>query len=312
MSSEAMQPASAPISAATMEAVVVQGDLARLTPAQRLEYYRARCDAAGLDPRAQPFEYIALNGKLRLYATKSCTDQLASKHGIRVTVVSQVNEDKMRVVTVRAETKDGRGTDDIGVVPLIAQDVLGRANEYMKALTKAKRRAILSVCGLGMLDETEIETIPTGRVVTIDPNTGDLAGGPSLAEQVIDKGDDPFSDPPPRLRTVRGIPLTLIPGRFDTIKDLQIKGRSVWKDLTWGQFLDFNAEDWQAREEFLSSVVALAEREWSKIDVAKRQRGLSVIESYQRALCCFEEYEARVSAPASASELFDAEKPEDA
>ena len=33
----------------------------------------------------------------------------------------------------------------------------------MKAETKAKRRATLSICGLGMLDETEIETIPDAR-----------------------------------------------------------------------------------------------------------------------------------------------------
>ena len=34
------------------------------------------------------------------------------------------------------------------------------ANGLMKAETKAKRRCTLSLCGLGMLDESEIETIP--------------------------------------------------------------------------------------------------------------------------------------------------------
>ena len=33
------------------------------------------------------------------------------------------------------------------------------ANAIMKAETKAKRRVTLSICGLGMLDETELETI---------------------------------------------------------------------------------------------------------------------------------------------------------
>ena len=37
-------------------------------------------------------------------------------------------------------------------------DVL--CNAIMKAETKAKRRVTLSVCGLGFLDESEIETIP--------------------------------------------------------------------------------------------------------------------------------------------------------
>jgi hypothetical protein len=34
------------------------------------------------------------------------------------------------------------------------------ANAMMKAETKAKRRATLSICGLGLLDEVEVETIP--------------------------------------------------------------------------------------------------------------------------------------------------------
>jgi hypothetical protein len=34
------------------------------------------------------------------------------------------------------------------------------ANALMKAETKAKRRATLSICGLGFLDETEVEDIP--------------------------------------------------------------------------------------------------------------------------------------------------------
>ena len=36
----------------------------------------------------------------------------------------------------------------------------------MKAETKAKRRVTLSICGLGMLDETEVETVPQPLSVT--------------------------------------------------------------------------------------------------------------------------------------------------
>ena len=41
----------------------------------------------------------------------------------------------------------------------LAGDAL--VNAKLKAITKAKRRVTLSICGLGFLDETEIETIPT-------------------------------------------------------------------------------------------------------------------------------------------------------
>jgi hypothetical protein len=34
----------------------------------------------------------------------------------------------------------------------------------MKAITKSKRRVTLSICGLGMLDESEIETIPQSQI----------------------------------------------------------------------------------------------------------------------------------------------------
>jgi hypothetical protein len=37
-----------------------------------------------------------------------------------------------------------------------------RANAELKAVTKAKRRATLSICGLGWLDETEVDDIPAG------------------------------------------------------------------------------------------------------------------------------------------------------
>jgi hypothetical protein len=41
------------------------------------------------------------------------------------------------------------------------------ANAMMKAETKSKRRVTLSICGLGMLDETEIETIKEAAPVEI-------------------------------------------------------------------------------------------------------------------------------------------------
>jgi hypothetical protein len=40
----------------------------------------------------------------------------------------------------------------------------------MKAETKAKRRVTLSICGLGLLDETEVETVPKP---VMDVSTGE-------------------------------------------------------------------------------------------------------------------------------------------
>ena len=41
-------------------------------------------------------------------------------------------------------------------------------NAKLKAITKAKRRVTLSICGLGFLDETEIDTIPSAQPAAIE------------------------------------------------------------------------------------------------------------------------------------------------
>lgn len=157
---------------ATLEKLVTSGNLADLTPTQRVMYYRARCDAAGLDYRTQPFRYITTDGKLSLYAEKSCTDQLARIHGVSYKIVSKGVTDDIYVVEMEA-TANGRTCVDIGAVAIKGLGGTNLANAMMKAITKARRRATLSLCGLGMLDETEVETIQGARVIDIDPATGE-------------------------------------------------------------------------------------------------------------------------------------------
>jgi len=44
----------------------------------------------------------------------------------------------------------------------------------MKAETKAKRRVTLSICGLGLLDETEVETVSTAVPTIVNVETGEI------------------------------------------------------------------------------------------------------------------------------------------
>lgn len=145
----------------TIEAVLMRGDLSRLTEEQRLEYYNSVCKSIGLNPLTRPFEYLTLNNKLQLYARKDCTDQLRKINGITVEIVSQDFEAGLLTVHVRAKDAFGRTDEDIGSVAF-PDSLKGEfaANMRMKAVTKAKRRATLSICGLGFLDETEVEDIP--------------------------------------------------------------------------------------------------------------------------------------------------------
>jgi len=150
------------IDPAVLEQVVVNGDLSRLSSKDRLAWYEARCHAAGLDPRTQPFQYLTLQGKLSLYATKAATDQLIANRKLTVEIVSRDLSSETGVYTVVCKVKfpDGHSVEDIGALSISTLKGDALANAYMKATTKAKRRTVLSACGLGMLDESEIETIP--------------------------------------------------------------------------------------------------------------------------------------------------------
>lgn len=150
---------------AIIESLVIGGDLSGLSNAQRVAYYKYRCEQVGLDPSAKPFDVLKLNGKTVLYANAGCTQQLCQIHGLSPTVTDKTILDGIYVVTSRVTGKDGRVTENMGAVPVggIKGDML--ANAMMKAVTKAHRRTILMHCGLGMLDETEVETIPNARPV---------------------------------------------------------------------------------------------------------------------------------------------------
>ena len=152
-----------------LEQVVVNGDLARLSAPQRLDYYRQVCQSMGLNPLSKPFDYINLNGKLTLYAKKDATDQLRKINGVSIDDIKTDDEGDWFVVTVKGSDKTGRRDVEIGAVA--KNDMRGNyGNALMKAVTKAKRRLTLSLCGLGWLDETEIETIPDAKPVIVDSN----------------------------------------------------------------------------------------------------------------------------------------------
>lgn len=149
--------------AAALEKVLIGGDLSALSTAQRVQYYNAVCESVGLNPLTKPFDYITLNGKLVLYAKRDCTDQLRKIHSVSVVITSREKQGDVFIVTARATLPSGRTDESIGAVSIgrLSGDALG--NAYMKAETKAKRRVTLSICGLGLLDETEVDSIPSAQ-----------------------------------------------------------------------------------------------------------------------------------------------------
>jgi hypothetical protein len=184
------------VNAAILERVLLTGDLSGLKSEDRVLYYKAVCDSVGLNPLTKPFDYLELDDgkggkKLVLYTKKDCTDQLRTIHAVSVKIVAREVIEGVFVVTSQASKPDGRTDEAIGAVPLIKE--LGewkrsqnnkpyfqgtgeyvalppeaRANAIMKAETKSKRRVTLSICGLGLMDESEIETVKGAHPLNIE------------------------------------------------------------------------------------------------------------------------------------------------
>ena len=189
-----MKPEKKPVrtDASAIEQALIAGDLSRLTPEQRLSYYKRVCESLGLNPLTKPFEYIRLNGRLVLYARRDAADQLRKLHGISIEIVSQKREGDLYIVHVRARDREGRVDEELGVVPIGGLKGDALANAILKAITKAKRRVTLSLAGLGWLDETEVETIPDAEHIQ-----------EGRAEEKVDPGPSP--DATGHLRLLRDL-----------------------------------------------------------------------------------------------------------
>jgi hypothetical protein len=180
-----------------IESVVTKGDLAKLSPQERTQYYVEVCRSVGLNPFTRPFEYIILNGKLILYARRDAADQLRKINGISIEVVSRKLEDELVVVHVRASDKTGRTDEDFGAVTIAHLTGEARANAILKAITKAKRRVTLSISGLGFIDETEVDDMPvTNRVPTPISAAAELDAFAAAPEPTPQPPEDVFGLPP--------------------------------------------------------------------------------------------------------------------
>lgn len=188
---------------AQLEAVVVRGDLAKITEGERVMYYARVCESLGINPLTRPFEYITLNGRMVLYARKDATDQLRRIHGVNIVGLERSREDDLQIVTATVRDRTGREDSAIGAVSVKGLSGEALANAMMKAETKAKRRATLSVCGLGWMDEVEAMDV---REVEVAPRRS-LADGiasrtAALTAAIESPGQSPAADSPPAAITV--------------------------------------------------------------------------------------------------------------
>lgn len=147
---------------AAIEKVVLKGDLNGLTAVERVQYSFALCRTLGLNPLTHPIDYIEGEGKLKIYVNAVGVAQLREKHGISTVIVRSQKDDEFIYTTARATNRNGRSEESTAVVSLhdkYGKPLTGTAkgNAFMKAETKAKRRATLALCGIPWDDGEKIQ-----------------------------------------------------------------------------------------------------------------------------------------------------------
>lgn len=173
---------------ALIEKVAVNGNIKQLTGPERVSYYMELCKGIQLNAFTKPFDFLEMrndDGSTRIvpYANKNATDQIRRMHKVQMQIISRELHDDVYIVTARATDAFGRSDESIGAVALSGTTKDGKtyklqgdrkANKIMHAETKAKRRATLSLIGLGMLDESELHSIRGAKAFSIDMETGEI------------------------------------------------------------------------------------------------------------------------------------------
>lgn len=151
-----------------VESALMKNDYSKLTSEQKVIVYKKVCESVGLNYLTNPFGfYRQKDGTEKMYAQRACADQLRSIHGVSLVEMKEELRDDVFSVIVTMKTKDGRQDIDRGDVFVGGLKGLDLANARMRAMTKAKRRCTLSLCGLGWLDETEVQDSPGLRAIPV-------------------------------------------------------------------------------------------------------------------------------------------------
>ena len=228
----------------------------------------------GLNPLSGAVMFLKTNGRETLYVTKSGTDQIAAREKLRRETIRgpeviTMEGKKLVLCQVRASHPDGRS--EVSTATLLLADVV---NDLMKCETKAKRRATLSVCGLGLLAEDEIETIPGAQSVPFDAPRPALSLAPMGIEQPqrapVAAVEVPAAEPSDALVSFRGSlarvdspasAVTLwLAARHELVGDE--------KNLAWGEIAHRVRAVWPSDHECPKSTGGWLKNECAKADAA--------------------------------------------
>lgn len=191
-----------------IEQALAIGDMAKMSPEVRVAYYVATCQSVGLNPMTRPFDLIkGDDGSVRLYPNKVAAEQLRKLHRVSTDKVERQtdHENGLYIVTVHVSTPDGRKDEAQGIVDIAGKKGTALANALLKCETKGKRRATLSICGIGYEDSED-----QGHPVRFDYQRGELQTESSPRPMLVhthapsDPVTDLFGDREPPLTQQQG------------------------------------------------------------------------------------------------------------
>jgi hypothetical protein len=234
-----------------LEKVLIQGDLAPLSEAERIKYVRMLCKAMGISILFRPFDFIKFNGKVFCYPNKNCTDQLRKNHNISIKVTTTEHVNGLYVVMADATMRVGRevkSDSDVGATNCKGLAGEALANALMKATTKAKRRVTLSICGLGFLDEetvremaekeskliADVQAEATQEKIgetTSQPVFAPPAGAPSVEPQLPTNSDYILKAGRNQGKKLRNVPLSSLVKWLKFYSEKQEQGEKMHADI---------------------------------------------------------------------------------
>lgn len=144
--------------------VILENDLSKLDPKQKVQHVANVCKSLGLNPLTKPIQLHKFQGKEVMYMAKDGAEQIRNIHNVSI-VKLETELLKGDLYVVKAYAMKPNGRQDCSTSALSIAGLKGDAigNAMKKCETQAKRRVTLSICGLGMLDETELENLPQDK-----------------------------------------------------------------------------------------------------------------------------------------------------
>jgi len=153
-----------------LQKLILENNLAGLSGEQKVSYITNMCESLGLNPTTQPIKLLKFQGKEIPYFTKDATEQLRNIHNVSIIGIDSKIINDLYIATSNAQMPNGRTDSSTGVISIKGLSGENLCNAMLKAETKAKRRVTLSICGLGFLDESEVESMKQAEKENVFPH----------------------------------------------------------------------------------------------------------------------------------------------